>query len=132
MKYSDEDVLEFCDGTLNEERSAEIQRELQRDDDLAFRIEAMKASRLPYKEAFAQQLTPELPKSLHAYVKNLVHQVHGVSSAAPPNATAGRFSWLYGFGQHMRFASTKSHHLNRTPAPRMNGCCVLRNTNPSM
>jgi len=105
MKYTDEDVLEFCDGTMNEQRSAEIHREMQRDEDLAHRIAAMKASRLPYKEAFAQQSMPELPKSLHTDVGNWVQQVHKPSSSSPPDAPAGRFGWYKGSGQHMRLAA---------------------------
>jgi len=105
MKYSDEDVLDYCDGTMNEDRSAEIQQEMQRDDNLAHRIEAMKASRLPYKEAFAQQPIPELPKSLQTDVGNWVHQVHGPSSAPRLDVPASVFGWFKGSGQHMRLAA---------------------------
>ncbi len=59
--YSDEDILHFVDGTLNEALSHQIERDIELSPELAQRIDAMQASQLPYSMAYKNAPIPAMP-----------------------------------------------------------------------
>jgi len=97
MSFENEDVLKYCDGTLSEELSSRLREACNHDTDLAARVQAMEASKLPYQAAFTQQLQPPVPQSLRIDVAKLVRSSQSTDS---PDTSTGattnteRSGWL--------------------------------------
>lgn len=72
MNISDENLIKYCDGTLNAEQTERILEATQLDPELARRIQSIEASRLPYQEAFSQHSTPPIPDSLINRVNDMI------------------------------------------------------------
>jgi len=111
MNYTDEEVLEYCDGTMDPQRSEELARALEHDKELAHRVQVMTASHLPYKEAFAQQSIPELPKSLQIDLDTRVQRLHDRSGRHRTEARANRFGWFSGADKPWQFPAAMAASL---------------------
>jgi len=70
MNFSETDLLKYCDGELSKERADRLRNATRHDPELAAALDAMEASRLPYKAAYAQQPVPPLPDELRSQVHN--------------------------------------------------------------
>ena len=62
--FSDHDVLQYVDGSLDDDTAQAIEPALQTDDDLRNRVEAMRASKLPYSEAYNSYTVPAIPENI--------------------------------------------------------------------
>lgn len=73
MSVTDEDILNYCDGVMEQERATQLKQAAQNDPELAHRILLMEASQLPYEAAFSQQPhNPALPDALINRIEKMV------------------------------------------------------------
>jgi len=72
MVIDDRDLLGYADGQLAPERRAEIDTAIARCADVARRVNAMRASALPYAAAFEAQVLPPVPRELSDRIAALV------------------------------------------------------------
>ncbi len=79
MKYTDEDLVRYADGTLDAARTERLLQAAESDQELAESMAALDASRLPFKAAFAQTKLPPVPEALKSHIADLV----SVSRAEP-------------------------------------------------
>jgi len=64
MKFTDEEILNYCDGNLEKSRVDLIEKTALHDESLALKIEIMNVSALPYEQAFSYEKIPAVPESL--------------------------------------------------------------------
>ena len=72
MVIDDRDLLAYADGQLAPERRAEIEAAIASSADVARRVNAMRASALPYAAAFEAQILPPVPRELSDRIAALV------------------------------------------------------------
>jgi anti-sigma factor RsiW len=72
MSIDDTDLLAYVDGHLPLERRSEVEAAVAGSAGLATRLRAMRASTLPYAEAFAAQALSPVPEELAKGIVNLV------------------------------------------------------------
>ena len=72
MVIDDRDLLAYADGQLAPERRAEIEAAIASSADVAGRVNAMRASALPYAAAFEAQILPPVPRELSDRIAALV------------------------------------------------------------
>ena len=72
MKFTDVELLKYCDGDLEQHRANLIETAVLEDKVLAQKIDVLNASNLPYKEAFSAEQIPELPKALSDNIRQLI------------------------------------------------------------
>ncbi|MFC0400705.1 anti-sigma factor family protein [Paraburkholderia rhizosphaerae] len=106
MKIDDVLLLSYVDGMLPSDQKQQVEEGIGSSAELAERVALLRASRLPYQNAFAHQKLPEVPERLVALVGRIargeVHaqfdddtdapagEIHlGANSAGPPPVTAG-------------------------------------------
>jgi len=80
MTVEVEDVRAWIDGELSERRSREVSRFVSSDDNLKRIARAMRASRLPYQEAYEQWPVPDVPESLRGKIAALQSSVNDTAS----------------------------------------------------
>jgi anti-sigma factor RsiW len=89
MKIDDASLLAYVDGELSAQERAWVEKAIQESGELAARVALLRASGLPYQQAFAQQSLPPLPESLSRNVDALIRQhLAGGSASAAPAASA--------------------------------------------
>lgn len=66
-------LIAYADGELSVADAAMVERALAGSPDLRQRVEWLRASRLPYREAFAVQKLPPLPDELRRRIEALAH-----------------------------------------------------------
>jgi len=71
MNYSELDVLDFVEGRLDDQQTAEFLAQLRVDPDLAAAVETMQASQLPIAQAYKLHDTPPVPEALRRQVDAL-------------------------------------------------------------
>ncbi|WP_133649772.1 anti-sigma factor family protein [Paraburkholderia flava] len=85
MKPDDIELLAYVNGELPEHAREEVERAVQTSPDVAEQVALLRASRLPYREAFAQQKLPPVPSRLAAQIEALAREAaQKNSSAAQP------------------------------------------------
>jgi anti-sigma factor RsiW len=72
MGIDDTDLLAYVDGQLPQERRAEVEAAVASSPGVAARLNAMRASALPYATAFDAQVLPPLPPELSQRVGDLL------------------------------------------------------------
>ena len=72
MKVDDIVLMAYVDGELSPEERQQVENELRTHAELADQLALFTASRLPYREAFAQQALPPVPESLSKRVDDLL------------------------------------------------------------
>jgi anti-sigma factor RsiW len=72
MVIDDRDLLAYADGQLAPERRAEIEAAIASSAEVAGRVNAMRASALPYAAAFEAQILPPVPRELSDRIAALV------------------------------------------------------------
>jgi anti-sigma factor RsiW len=75
VSLDDSDLLAYVDGQLPLERRAEVEAAAEGSTEIAARLRALRASALPYTEAFDAQAFPPVPEALERRVAELV-RVH--------------------------------------------------------
>ena len=84
MMVDDATLLAYVDGTLPPDECAHVERAMRESDDVALRLSTLRASQLPYAEAFSQQTLPPLPETLRRNVDELIRQ--HLAGARTPSA----------------------------------------------
>jgi anti-sigma factor RsiW len=74
MKIDDANLLAYVDGELSTDECAQVEAAIRESDELASLVSALRASQLPYDEAFKQQALPPVPESLSQSVDELIRQ----------------------------------------------------------
>jgi anti-sigma factor RsiW len=86
MLIDDRDLLAYADGQLAPERRAEIEAAIANSADVAGRVNAMRASALPYAAAFEAQILPPVPGELS-------DRIAALASANARRRQPGRSAW---------------------------------------
>ncbi|RKE36299.1 hypothetical protein B0G76_2464 [Paraburkholderia sp. BL23I1N1] len=73
MNPDDIELMAYVDGTLPAHEREAVERALNGSPDAMRRVARLRASRLPYAEAFAQQSLPPVPESLIARIGEMAH-----------------------------------------------------------
>ncbi|XQM27941.1 anti-sigma factor family protein [Burkholderia gladioli] len=81
MKIDDASLLAYVDGELTPQENARIEEAIAASEELASRVATLRASQLPYGEAFDQQSLPPVPESLTRSVRR---------TDSPPPGRRGR------------------------------------------
>lgn len=84
MNVDDLLLMSYVDDELTPDRRAEVEAEIAHAPELTERVDALRASVLPYRAAFERQPLPPLPDALASRIAELV----SVSTAAPQPARA--------------------------------------------
>jgi anti-sigma factor RsiW len=84
MKSDDILLMAYVDGELPPHEREEVERELRTSADVAERVALLRASRLPYRDAFAGQTLPPVPPSLSAKIEEMARAAK--AKAAQPGA----------------------------------------------
>jgi anti-sigma factor RsiW len=84
MKSDDILLMAYVDGELPPHEREEVERELRTSPDVAERVALLRASRLPYRDAFAGQKLPPVPPSLSAKIEEMARAAK--AKAAQPGA----------------------------------------------
>ena len=107
--YSDEEIMRYADGEMDEQSAASLHACLESDPMLAERVDAMLASQLPYPMAYKLNPPPPMPDSIretintwtdvarHAKQGQAVTQRHTLLKVAGVVAAVG-VSFLLGYG----------------------------------
>jgi anti-sigma factor RsiW len=61
---SDEDILQYVDGDMNEVSASKLRADIERDSSLSQRVDAMLASQLPYSMAYKLNPPPPIPDTV--------------------------------------------------------------------
>ena len=86
MVIDDRDLLAYADGQLAPERRAEIEAAIANSADVAGRVNAMRASALPYAAAFEAQILPPVPRELS-------DRIAALASVYSRRRQPGRSAW---------------------------------------
>jgi anti-sigma factor RsiW len=77
--YSDEDILQYVAGDMDEQSASKLRADLEHDSSLSQRVDAMLASQLPYSMAYKLNPPPPIPDN----VKQTISTWSGVARNAP-------------------------------------------------
>ncbi|MEK6346865.1 MAG: anti-sigma factor [Burkholderia sp.] len=88
MKTDDASLLAYVDGELSPQDTAQIEREIGASEDLSARVALLRASQLPYGEAFGQQSLPPVPESLTCNLEAMIRRHREAEAAAATAASA--------------------------------------------
>jgi anti-sigma factor RsiW len=80
MKPDDSELLAYADGELSTSDTASVEQALTEFPDLRHRVELLRASRLPYREAFTTQKLPPLPDELRRRIEAMASRAATVRS----------------------------------------------------
>lgn len=86
MKMDDLHLMAYVDGELSPHDRHEVEREMSRSVEVSDRVALLKASQLPYQEAFAHQKLPPVPESLTRKIEELARAASAATAAV---ASAG-------------------------------------------
>src|SRR5215475_3898080 len=87
MKVDDTVLMAYVDDELSPQERQQIEDELRAHAELADKVALFKASRLPYREAFAEQKLPPVPASLVKRVDELLRaHTEAAKRGTPPVA----------------------------------------------
>jgi anti-sigma factor RsiW len=74
MKFDDANLLAYVDGELSTDECAQVEEAIRESDEIASRVSMLRASQLPYDEAFEQQALPPVPESLSRSVDEMIRR----------------------------------------------------------
>jgi anti-sigma factor RsiW len=96
MKPDDSQLIAYADGELSASEAASVKQALAESPDLRESVELLRASRLPYREAFATQKLPPLPDELRRRIEAMASGTSQESDqvAARPAPRSQRRLWL--------------------------------------
>ncbi|MFM0739413.1 anti-sigma factor [Paraburkholderia xenovorans] len=87
MNIDDAILLAYVDGDLPGDECVKVEQAIHESAEVASRVSMLRASQLPYKDAFDQQSLPPVPESLTRSVEELIRQ-HAAKAAAQHNAAS--------------------------------------------
>lgn len=90
MNPDDIELMAYVDGTLPAHAREAVERELNSSSDAMLRVARLRASRLPYAEAFAQQALPPVPESLSARIAGMARAAQQSAQDPARNEPPGR------------------------------------------
>jgi anti-sigma factor RsiW len=82
MMIDDATLLAYVDGELPLDERKHVESVIRESDDLASRLQALRASQLPYAQAFSKQVLPPVPETLRRNVDELIRQ-HLAGASVP-------------------------------------------------
>ncbi|MCP2084557.1 UNVERIFIED_ORG: anti-sigma factor RsiW [Paraburkholderia sediminicola] len=88
MNPDDIELMAYVDGTLPVHAREAVERALNGSADAMLRVERLRASRLPYAEAFARQTLPPVPESLSARIAGMAREAKQSAQDAARNDEA--------------------------------------------
>jgi anti-sigma factor RsiW len=96
MKPDDSQLIAYADGELSASEAAAVKQALAESPDLRESVELLRASRLPYREAFATQKLPPLPDELRRRIEALASATRQEADhvVAQPAPRSQRRLWL--------------------------------------
>jgi anti-sigma factor RsiW len=83
MSLEETTLLAYVDGQLSEPQRAEVEQAIAADSALARTVQALRASQLPYAQAFEQQPLPPLPEAVRRQAEQWAAQAAPHAVAAP-------------------------------------------------
>jgi anti-sigma factor RsiW len=92
MKPDDSQLIAYADGELSASEAASVKQALAESPDLRESVELLRASRLPYREAFAMQKLPPLPDELRDRIEAMASAAQEADHVAAQPAPQSR-SW---------------------------------------
>ncbi|WP_118182535.1 anti-sigma factor family protein [Paraburkholderia phosphatilytica] len=90
MTPDDSKLIAYVDGELDAADSAGVEQALAASPDLRESVDLLRASRLPYREAFAAQKLPPLPDALQRQIEAMASAAQPADSDAPTQHPAHR------------------------------------------
>ncbi|PQV54470.1 anti-sigma factor [Paraburkholderia sp. BL21I4N1] len=81
MKIDDAILLAYVDGELPGDECVKVEHAIHESAEIAARVSMLRASQLPYAEAFDQQSLPPVPESLSRSVDDMIRQHRANASA---------------------------------------------------
>ncbi|HEY2607711.1 anti-sigma factor [Paraburkholderia sp. RL18-103-BIB-C] len=84
MNPDDIELLAYVDGTLPTREREAVEHALSGSADASRRVARLRASSLPYAQAFAQQALPPMPESLRAWVGDMARAAQDLARYEPP------------------------------------------------
>jgi anti-sigma factor RsiW len=81
MKIDDIVLMSYVDNELSPGKRKQVEQEIRASRDVADRVALLEASRLPYRQAFAQQKLPPVPANLTNSIEELV-RAHAAQATA--------------------------------------------------
>jgi anti-sigma factor RsiW len=93
MNVDDRLLMAYVDNLLSTKRCAKVERLIARSDEVAARVTALRASHVPYQEAFESFCAIPVPQSLSRNVEALI-QAHNESWRTPHARKRGGMAWL--------------------------------------
>lgn len=88
MKIDDIVLMSYVDNELSPEERKQVEQEIRASRDLADRVALLEASRLPYRQAFAQQKLPPVPASLKNSIDDLL-RAHAARASSDTDRAEG-------------------------------------------
>ncbi|ASW03543.1 anti-sigma factor family protein [Paraburkholderia aromaticivorans] len=85
MKPDDSQLIAYADGELSASQAESVERALAESADLRESVDLLRASRLPYREAFAAQKLPPLPDDLRLRIEAMAAKAENQSVATKEN-----------------------------------------------
>lgn len=90
MTPDDSKLIAYVDGELDAADSAGVEQALAASPDLRESVDLLRASRLPYRDAFATQKLPPLPDALQRQIEAMASAAQPADSDAPTQHPAHR------------------------------------------
>lgn len=102
MDITEMTLLAYADGELEPAEAAAVEKALESDEERLQQVQALRASRLPYRQAFEAQQLPDVPVQLRERVDSWLALIREPS---PERPTIRRRWWGIGAGLAASFAA---------------------------
>lgn len=94
MKPDDSQLIAYADGELSASQAESVERALAESADLRESVDLLRASRLPYRQAFAVQKLPPLPDDLRLRIEAIAAEAQEQSVAKESSRRSLPRMWL--------------------------------------
>lgn len=88
MKPDDSTLIAYADGELDAADAARVEQALAESSELRQSVERLRASRLPYRDAFAAQRLPDLPDALRLRIETMASAAQARAAGEPVAAAS--------------------------------------------
>ncbi|MBI0330659.1 anti-sigma factor [Burkholderia plantarii] len=88
MKPDDSTLIAYADGELHAADAARVEQALAESFELRQSVERLRASRLPYRDAFAAKRLPELPDALRLRIETMASAAQARAAGEPAAAAS--------------------------------------------
>jgi anti-sigma factor RsiW len=135
MKLDDSQLIAYADGELSASQAESVERALAESADLRDSVELLRASRLPYREAFAAQKLPPLPDELRLRIEAMAADAQNKPAAESTRRSQSRMSphlwprmWLAAAFVAGAFCAGLVQQLGGWPGPSGNHAATVAST----